>query len=294
MMDDRHLIRQTRSVKDSRAVQEPADEHVPDHDPTLPRPGRLTALRMRVFTYLVYPAYFLWMLIGSPFLLLPRRALIRMMSIWGKVFIGFCRVFAGIKLEVRGREHLPAGPVLIAAKHQSAWETLALLGFFDDPCFVMKQELQKIPVMGQYIIRSHQIPLNRQGNAAEMKKLIKMAKTEVHADHGRQIILFPEGTRRPVDAPPAYRNGISMIYAMLDVPCVPLAHNAGLFWPHGYTPTRSGTIIVEFLPAIAPGMARDSFQSLIEQQLEETSNRLVAEGRARHGLYARATPDESA
>ncbi len=245
----------------------------------IPKPHWLTPIRMRLFTLLVYPAFFLWMLIGSPFLLLPRRALIRMMSVWGKVFIGFCRVFAGLKLEIRGREHLPAGPVLIAAKHQSAWETLALLGLFDDPCFVMKQELQKIPVMGRYIVRSHQIPLNRQGGPSDMKKLIKMAKTEVHADHGRQIILFPEGTRRPIDAPAAYRNGISMIYGMLDVPCVPLALNAGLFWPHGYTPSRSGTIIVEFLPAIPAGMPRDTFQQLIEHQLETASARLVAEGR---------------
>ena len=237
------------------------------------------AARMRLFTVLVYPAFFLWMLIGSPFLLLPRRALIRMMSVWGKVFIGFCRVFAGLKLEIRGREHLPEGPVLIAAKHQSAWETLALLGLFDDPGFVMKQELQKIPLMGQYIIRSHQIPLNRQGGPSDMKKLIKMAKTEVHAGQGRQIILFPEGTRRPVDAHPEYRNGISMIYGMLDVACVPLAHNAGLFWPNGYTPSRTGTIIVEFLPAIPAGMPRDAFQQMIEQQLETASSRLVAEGR---------------
>lgn len=244
-----------------------------------PKPHWLMAARMRLFTVLVYPAFFLWMLIGSPFLLLPRRALIRMMSVWGKVFIGFCRVFAGLKLEIRGREHLPEGPVLIAAKHQSAWETLALLGLFDDPCFVMKQELQKIPLMGQYIIRSHQIPLNRQGGPSDMKKLIKMAKTEVHAGQGRQIILFPEGTRRPVDAPPEYRNGISMIYAMLDVACVPLAHNAGLFWPNGYTPSRTGTIIVEFLPAIPAGMPRDAFQQMIEQQLETASSRLVAEGR---------------
>ncbi len=244
-----------------------------------PKPHWLMAARMRLFTVLVYPAFFLWMLIGSPFLLLPRRALIRMMSVWGKVFIGFCRVFAGLKLEIRGREHLPEGPVLIAAKHQSAWETLALLGLFDDPCFVMKRELQKIPLMGQYIIRSHQIPLNRQGGPSDMKKLIKMAKTEVHAGQGRQIILFPEGTRRPVDAHPEYRNGISMIYGMLDVACVPLAHNAGLFWPNGYTPSRTGTIIVEFLPAIPAGMPRDAFQQMIEQQLETASSRLVAEGR---------------
>ena len=244
-----------------------------------PKPHWLMAARMRLFTVLVYPAFFLWMLIGSPFLLLPRRALIRMMSVWGKVFIGFCRVFAGLKLEIRGREHLPEGSVLIAAKHQSAWETLALLGLFDDPCFVMKRELQKIPLMGQYIIRSHQIPLNRQGGPSDMKKLIKMAKTEVHAGQGRQIILFPEGTRRPVDAHPEYRNGISMIYGMLDVACVPLAHNAGLFWPNGYTPSRTGTIIVEFLPAIPAGMPRDAFQQMIEQQLETASSRLVAEGR---------------
>ena len=244
------------------------------------RPSLLMRFRFTLFAVITYPAFFFWMLFGSFYLLGPRRKLIRMMSTWGKIFIWLCRVIAGLKLEVRGTEHLSKGPMLIAAKHLSAWETIALLGFFDDPCFIMKEELQKIPLLGSYIVRSHQIPLNRKGSAADMKKMLRTAKTEVFTDEGRQVIIFPEGTRRPIDAEPVYHAGVSMLYTAMDVPCLPLAHNAGLFWPSGYKPRRSGTILVEILPPIPPGMDRAAFQTEIQTQLETASHRLIAEGRA--------------
>lgn len=237
-------------------------------------------VRFGLFAAITYPAFFFWMLLGSFYLIGPRRKLIRMMSTWGKVFVWLCRVIAGLKLEIRGQQYLTKGPMLIAAKHLSAWETIALLGFFDDPCFIMKEELQKIPLLGSYIVHSRQIPLNRKGSAADMKKMLRMAKTEVMADEGRQVIIFPEGTRRAIDAEPVYHAGVSMLYGAMDVPCLPLAHNAGLFWPSGYKPRACGTIIVEILPPIPPGMDRAAFQTEIQTQLESASNRLIAEGRA--------------
>ena len=110
--------------------------------------------------------------------------------------------------------------------------------------------------------------------------MLRTAKTEVRADDGRQVIIFPEGTRRTIDAEPVYHAGVSMLYAAMEVPCLPLAHNAGLFWPSGYAPRRAGTIIVEILPPIPPGMDRAAFQTEIQTQLEAASNRLIAEGRA--------------
>ena len=243
------------------------------------RPSLLMRFRFALFAAITYPAFFFWMLLGSFYLIGPRRKLIRMMSTWGHIFIWLCRVIAGLKLEVRGREYLTKGPMLVAAKHLSAWETIALLGFFDDPCFIMKEELQNIPLLGRYIVQSHQIPLNRRGSAADMKKMLRTAKTEVLADDGRQVIIFPEGTRRPIGAEPVYHAGVSMLYSTMDVPCLPLAHNAGLFWPSDYMPQRAGTIIVEILPPIPPGMDRATFQTEIQTQLETASNRLIAEGR---------------
>ena len=95
-------------------------------------------------------------------------------------------------------------------------------------------------------------------------------------------IIFPEGTRRAIDSEPVYHAGVSMLYAAMDVPCLPLAHNAGLFWPNGYIPRASGTILVEILPPIPPGMDRATFQTEIQTQLEAASNRLIAEGRNAH------------
>ena len=248
--------------------------------PSIPPASRLMRFRYALFATITYPAFFFWMLFGAFYLIGPRRKLIRMMSTWGKIFIWLCKVIAGLKLEIRGQQHVSKGPMLIAAKHLSAWETIALLGLFDDPCFIMKEELQKIPLLGSYIIHSRQIPLNRKGSAADMKKMLRAAKQEVSTDQGRQIIIFPEGTRRAVDAEPVYHAGVSMLYTAMDVTCLPLAHNAGLFWPSGYMPHHSGTIIVEFLPPIPPGMDRAQFQTAIQDQLETASRRLIAEGRS--------------
>ncbi len=234
--------------------------------------------RAILFNVVFYLTLFLYMLFGSPFLLAPRPALLGMVRTWGKLFVWICHVFGGLKLEIRGRENLPPGPVIIASKHQSAWETLAYLGLFDDACFVLKKELSYIPFFGWFILRLNHIPLNRQGGTSVITKLVADVKRELHRGDGRQVIFFPEGTRRAPGAPPAYRFGIALAYVGAKATCVPVALNAGLFWPRRSLRLKPGTIVVEFLPPIPPGLKREAFFEQLQTSIETASDRLYEEG----------------
>jgi 1-acyl-sn-glycerol-3-phosphate acyltransferase len=187
------------------------------------------------------------------------------------------RVIAGTQLEVRGREHLPAGAALIASKHQSAWDTFGLIPLHD-PALVMKAELGRIPLYGWFSRKFGMILIPREKRAAALRQLLTDAKER--AAEGRHILIFVEGTRKAPDAPPDYKSGTTALYEALDVPCVPLALNTGLFWPRRGFVRRPGTMIVEFLPAIAPGGNRKAFVPELQQQIEAATARLVAEGRS--------------
>jgi 1-acyl-sn-glycerol-3-phosphate acyltransferase len=226
------------------------------------------------------------MIAAVPTLVMPRGALMAFVRAWGRYYLWLCRVVGGIKVEFRHRERIPPGPLLIASKHQSIWETFALLSQFDDPCFILKHELTWIPLFGWYAVKAHMLPVDRRGGAAVMARLNRQARDEVRNGEGRQILFFPEGTRRPAGAPPKYRHGISHVYENLDVPCLPIGLNSGLFWPRRSLNLLSGTVLVEFLEPVPPGLSRDVFLPLIQERIEESSNRLLAEGLAELGPRA--------
>lgn len=238
----------------------------------------MSLIRALVFNAVFYTALALYVVVGSPFLLMPRPWLLWMVTNWGRLFLWICRVFGGLKLEIRGRENLPPGPVMIASKHQSAWETLAFLALFDDPCFVLKRELSFIPFFGWFILRLNHIPLDRRGGSAVLSGLVAAVKRELARGHGRQVIFFPEGTRRAPGAPPAYKVGVALAYVGAKTPCVPVALNAGLYWPRRSLRLRPGTVVVEFLPAIPAGLKRDKFFLEMQTRIEEASDRLYEEG----------------
>ncbi|HHN72823.1 MAG TPA: 1-acyl-sn-glycerol-3-phosphate acyltransferase [Thermopetrobacter sp.] len=242
---------------------------------------RLTAgvvarsLALNLAFYTLYP---LAMIGGFFFLFTPRRTAMAALKWWSGVFRGLCRHLAGIEFEVRGREHIPAGrPLLVAGKHQSMWETFALYDLFDDPAIVLKRELTWIPLVGWFIRKFAMIPVEREKGPAALRALVRHARAAV--EEGRQIIIFPEGTRRPVDAPPEYRPGVAALYAALRIPCLPFALNSGLFWPRRRFWRWPGTIVVEFLPPIEPGLARRVFMRRLEESIEPAARRLAAEGR---------------
>lgn len=239
-------------------------------------------VRSLLFNVAFYVNLVLWLILLIPGFLVPRRTFMRLVQLWAHSSLWLLRVIAGTKIEVRGREKIPAGGALVAAKHQSLWETFALVTLFDDPTFILKRELMWIPFFGWYTWKADCIPVNRKAGSQALVQMTAKAKDEVL--HGRQIIIFPEGTRRPAGAPPAYKYGVAHLYQNLGVACVPVALNSGLYWPRRRFIRRPGTIRVEILDPIAPGMPRDEFFKAMQERIEEASGRLLAEGRSELGL----------
>lgn len=228
----------------------------------------------------LYPSLVIWMIAALPVLLLPRPVMTFLAKAWSRYFLFLCRVIAGLKVEIRGQDNLPSGPYLVASKHQSIWETFALLHIFPDPCFILKQELSFIPVFGWYIKKMRNVPIDRKGGSRTLSKLVRVAHSEIRRDGGRQIVLFPEGTRRAPGAEPAYRFGVAALYTGLDVPCVPVGLNSGCYWPRRSLKLKTGTIIIDILPAIPPGLPKDVFFNRVQHAIEVSSDQLLAEARS--------------
>ena len=211
----------------------------------------LTLVRSIAFNVLFYLNTVLHLLIGLPTFFMPYRAIIAVARSWGRSNLVLLRVVVGIDYEVRGREKIPQGAAIVAVKHQSAWETFALVPLFDNPVFIVKRELQWIPIFGWLMIKGRMIPVDRSGGSQALIAMAERARIEL-ADN-RQLIIFPEGTRRPAGAEPRYKFGVAHLYATEGVPCVPVALNSGLFWPRRSIRMRPGTVVVEFLDPIRAG-----------------------------------------
>lgn len=189
------------------------------------------------------------------------------------------RTVLGLRYEVRGMENLPSGPIIVAPKHQSAWETMKLHLMLHDPAIVLKQELMKIPLWSRIAYRLDCIVIDRNAGARALRSLLSSAKKVLA--QGRPVVIFPQGTRVKPGAAAPYLPGVAALYAHAKVPLVPMALNSGLFWPRKSFFKRSGTIIVEFLPAIPPGLKNDEAMARLESTLEAASDRLMAEAIAR-------------
>jgi 1-acyl-sn-glycerol-3-phosphate acyltransferase len=235
----------------------------------------MLVLRSILFNVAYYLNLSLWMIAALPTLVMPRGVFVRVAREWAGSSLWLLRVIAGTRVEFRGLEKIPRGGLLVASKHQSLWETFALLRIFDDPAYVLKRELMWIPVFGWYAWKARSVPINRRGGSAALVTMNQRAREEVEA--GRQIIIFPEGTRRPPGAEPAYKYGIAHLYDRLGVPCVPIALNSGKFWPRRSLIRRPGTIVVEILDAIEPGLPRDAFFVQLQETIEPASDALLRE-----------------
>ena len=231
--------------------------------------------RSLLFSAVFYAGTLIILVAGSPLLLGPRSWAMAGLRAHARLALFALRVIVGTKLEVRGRENLPPAPYLAAAKHQSAWDTFALIPLFRDPAVVMKAELSYIPLYGWFSIKFKHILVRRERAAAALKSLIRDARER--ASQRREILIFPEGTRRSPGAPPDYKPGVVALYEGLGVPCVPIALNSGLFWPRRQLWCYPGTIIVEILEPIPPSLPRVQFKRELQRRIEEATARLVQE-----------------
>ena len=237
-------------------------------------------VRSIVFNVAFYVNLVLFLVLGAGFYFTPRKWSIEALKTWASASVWLLRVITGIRMEVRGREHVPRGAVLIAGKHQSMWETFALLPLFDDPAMVVKRELVFIPLFGWFIPKFKMIPVERGSGASALKRMIAAAEEAIRM--GRQVIIFPEGTRRAPGDPPAYKPGAAALYIKLGVSCVPVALNSGLFWPRRKFERFPGTIVVEFLPPLPPGLPRKEFSERLIASIEGATARLVDEAKIRY------------
>lgn len=232
-------------------------------------------LRSLIFALLFYLSTAIFVVGGSFLLLGPRRWAMAGLKAHAIVSLWLLRVIVGTKMEVRGREKLPKAPYLVASKHQSAWDTFALIPIFSDPAMVMKWELTLIPFYGWFSRKFEHVFVRRDRGPAALRQLVHDANDRAKA--GREIVLFPEGTRRPPGAVPDYKSGAVALYEGLGLQCVPVALNSGLYWPRRELIRYPGTIIVEILDPLPPGLPRKEFKAQLQERIEAAADRLILE-----------------
>lgn len=254
----------------------------------------MLVVRSLAFNILFYVVTAIVAIVGLP-VLVSHRATHRYARNWGRLSLWLLRVVAGTRVEFRGMENIPPGPIVIAAKHQSTLETVALTVAFDRFTYVLKRELMWIPLFGWYLGRAGMVPIDRSKGPRAMAALNEAAADAIR--DGRQLIIFPEGTRRPAGAPPAYKQGLSHLYVALGVPCLPVALDTGLYWRrHGFR-RMPGIAVIEMLPAVPHGLARLDFLAEVQNRIETASDALLAQARAElasRGLPLPASPAPTA
>jgi 1-acyl-sn-glycerol-3-phosphate acyltransferase len=231
-----------------------------------------TVLRSVVFNLL----YAIWTggmhILCIPLLLGPRRWSRVAGGVWIDVDLWLLRNLVGLDYRVIGAENLPVGPAIFAAKHQSAWETLFFSRYLNYPAFVLKRELLSIPLFGWYLRKVGMIAVDRAAGASALRNMARQASEAFAED--RSILIFPEGTRVPPGQSRPYHPGVAALYTQLKVPVVPVALNSGLFRGRRSFVKRPGTVTVQFLPPIPPGLDRKAFMRELESRIETAATAL--------------------
>jgi len=232
----------------------------------------MIVLRALLFNLVLLLSGAVFLSLSLPALLMPRRFTILVGDIWFSFLLAALRIICGISHEIRGLENIPDTPCIIAAKHQSAWDTFAFVTFIADAAYVIKQELTRIPVYGWLLIKAAMVPVDRAAGAKALRNMIRTARSRMAA--GRHIVIFPEGTRTAPGQRRSYLPGVAALYSQLGVPVVPVALNSGLFWPRRAFLKRPGHIVVEILPPIPSGLPRREFMERLQSAIEDASVRL--------------------
>jgi len=233
----------------------------------------MTRIKSLLFMLWLYGSMFVMSILCSPALLMPRRASVATIKLWARWTMGMARVLCGVSVEFRGLEHRPTGAALIAGKHLSMLDTIAPFLILDDPCYVLKEELIKLPFFGWFAARSGMVAVRREDAAKALRKMV--ADCRERLTEARQIIIFPEGTRSEPGDDPDYKPGVAALYRDLEVPCHLLATNSGVYWPaHGIDRTP-GVVVYEFLPPLPAGLKRTELMKEMRERIESASNALI-------------------
>ncbi|WP_439618885.1 lysophospholipid acyltransferase family protein [Shinella sp.] len=236
----------------------------------------MIVLRSVLFNTAFYINLIVQMIVMTPaYFLLPRRQAYVIAKNWARSNHWLFDKIVGTTFEIEGLENIPTGGYIFAPKHQSFWDAYALLPWLDDPFYILKRELTWIPLFGWYLKKQRMVPVDRSARGKVMAAVMERTKAEMNS--GRQLIIYPEGTRRPPGAPPEYKYGIARLYRDLQVPVVPVVMHPGLFWPRRKAMRYPGHFKVRILPPIAPGMDPDAFLAHLIDVMETASDRLLIE-----------------
>lgn len=238
----------------------------------------LILVRSIAFNILFYLIIVIYLMAMAPGMVLPGRFILGLAKSWGRTSLRLLRLVCGITVEWKGLDKIPPGPLIVASKHQSVWETFALLPLFADPTFIVKRELMWVPLFGWYMWKAGMIPVDRGARTQALGAMTARARAAL--SRGRQIIIFPEGTRRAPGAEPTYKFGVAHLHGETGTPCLPIALDSGLVWPRRSFLRHPGTVHVEILDVIPPGLAKEEFFKRLQHDIETATARLIAAGTA--------------
>jgi len=236
----------------------------------------MIVLRSVLFNLVFYANLIIQMIIFTPFYFLaPRKRAFWVPKFWARTNHWLFKVMVGTTFEIEGLENIPNGGYIFAPKHQSFWDVYGLLPWQDDPVYILKRELMWIPIFGWYVAKQRMIAVDRGAKGKVMADVL--VRTKERMNEGRQLNIYPEGTRRPPGAPPEYKYGIARLYRDLNVPVVPVVMHPGLFWPRRKFRRFPGHFKVRILPAIQSGMDADAFFAHLISVMETASDALLIE-----------------
>ena len=236
----------------------------------------MVALRSALFNALLYIVTAVEMIVFTPYyFLVSRKKAWNIPAIWSRVNMWLLRTICGTTHSIEGLENLPkGGGYILAPKHQSFWDTFALLPFVWDMVIILKRDLLFIPMFGFYLARMNMIAIRRGDRRKALEAATRRAHEEV-VEGGRPLLIYPEGTRRAPGDEPLYKYGIVHIYDQLKVPVVPVAWNPGLFWPRRRFRRYPGHIYCRVLEPIPPGLDRETFRETLVAKLEAAQDELL-------------------
>lgn len=213
-----------------------------------------------------------------PFVIADDRNVWKALRMWARTTLWGLRWIVGATVSFEGLENVPEGGALIAMKHQATLDTIVPSLFLPRPIFIYKRELGGTPVLGAYL-KKNQIPVDRGGYAKALKSIVRGARDAVAK--GGQVLIFPEGTRQEIGAPPDYKPGIAAMYKDLNIPVTPIALNTGLIWKPKGVMRSPGHVTIKVLPAIPAGLPREEFMRELERVIETESAALLAADKRR-------------